>query len=130
VHTVTAMQDRDLEPLRERREWLDAIGRMKGGVSDSALVQLVRSCSRAWSVDKSWMLRYALCKRVARLQRSEAKAPFRLVRLIFLGGLLVGAVVGLLIITARLLQALQGGLAPPCWLCIASGLAKHGCRLS
>ena len=45
--TVTSMQDKDLEPLRERREWLDAIGRMKGGVSDSALVQLVRSCSHA-----------------------------------------------------------------------------------
>lgn len=60
----------------------------------------------------------------ARLQRSEAKAPFRLVRLIFLGGLLVGAVVGLLIISARLLQALKGGIAAPHWLLIASGLRR------
>lgn len=79
--------------------------------------------------DQVMVLRYARHKRVARLQRSEAKAPFRLVRLIFLGGLLVGAVVGLLIITARLLQALQGGRASPRWLCIASGVAMHGCRL-
>jgi hypothetical protein len=29
---------------------------MKGGVSDSALVQLVRSCTSAWIADKSWVL--------------------------------------------------------------------------
>lgn len=44
------------------------------------------------------------------VQRSEAKAPFRLVRLIVTGGLLAGAALGLLIISARLVQALQGGL--------------------
>ncbi len=34
-------QDTDLAPLRERREWLDVLGRLRGGVSDTALVQLV-----------------------------------------------------------------------------------------
>lgn len=42
--------------------------------------------------------------------RSEAKAPFRLTRIIFLGGLAVGAALGLFIITGRLLGALQGEL--------------------
>lgn len=42
------------------------------------------------------------------LQRSEAKAPFRLARLIGGSGLLVGALVGLVIISARLVQGLQG----------------------
>ena len=32
------MQDKDLAPLRERREWLDALDGLKGGISDSALV--------------------------------------------------------------------------------------------
>jgi hypothetical protein len=41
--------------------------------------------------------------------RSEAKAPFRLTRIIFVGGLAVGAALGLFIITARLLAAVQGG---------------------
>jgi len=41
--------------------------------------------------------------------RSEAKAPFRLTRIIFIGGLAVGAALGLFIITGRLLAALQGG---------------------
>lgn len=40
--------------------------------------------------------------------RSEAKAPFRLTRIIFLGGLAAGAALGLFIITGRLLAALQG----------------------
>jgi hypothetical protein len=73
-------QDKDLAPLRERREWLDALDSLKGGISDSALVQL----------------------------RSEAKAPFRLARTILVGGLLAGAALGLLFITAKLVQSLQG----------------------
>lgn len=44
-------QDRDLEPLRERREWLDALGRLKGGVSDSTLVQLVSRVSFLHNTD-------------------------------------------------------------------------------
>lgn len=42
------------------------------------------------------------------MQRSEAKAPFRLARLIGGSGLLLGALVGLVIISARLVQGLQG----------------------
>lgn len=83
-HLVGRRQDRDLAPLRERREWLDAVGSLRGGVSDTGLVQL----------------------------RSEAKAPFRLTRLIFASGLLFGAAVGLLIIGGRLVQALQGEPPP------------------
>lgn len=42
---ASVVQDADLAPLRERREWLDVLGRLKGGVSDSTLVQLVRQDS-------------------------------------------------------------------------------------
>lgn len=49
--------------------------------------------------------------------RSEAKAPFRLTRIIFLGGLAVGAGLGLLIITGRLVAALQGEGHPVGWCC-------------
>ena len=82
---VAWVQDKDLAPLRERREWLDALDTLKGGISDSALVQL----------------------------RSEAKAPFRLARTILVGGLLAGASLGLLFISAKLVQGLQGA-QPPC----------------
>lgn len=80
-----ALNDKDLEPLRERREWLAALSKMRGGITDQQYVQL----------------------------RSEAKAPFRLTRIIFLGGLAVGAALGLFIISGRLLVALQGGEGAP-----------------
>lgn len=44
--------------------------------------------------------------------RSEAKAPFRLPRIVFLGGLAVGAAIGLFIITGRLVAATQGAWLP------------------
>lgn len=88
------MQDKDLAPLRERREWLDAAGQLRGGVSEKSLVQL----------------------------RTEAKAPFRLTRLIFGSGLLFGAVVGLFIIGARLIQAIQG---TSCDVLLPSMMAVH-----
>ncbi|PSC70246.1 LOW PSII ACCUMULATION chloroplastic [Micractinium conductrix] len=80
-----ALKDPDLEPLRERREWLAGLAIMRGGINDKQYMQL----------------------------RSEAKAPFRLTRIIFLGGLAVGAGLGLLIITGRLVAALQGGEGAP-----------------
>ncbi|KAI7840112.1 hypothetical protein COHA_006153 [Chlorella ohadii] len=76
-----ALKDPDLEALRERREWLEGLANMRGGINDQQYVRL----------------------------RSEAKAPFRLTRIIFLGGLAVGAALGLFIITGRLLAALAGG---------------------
>lgn len=54
--------------------------------------------------------------------RSEAKAPFRLTRIIFLGGLAAGAALGLFIITGRLVAALQGA---PALLKLLLGLC-HG----
>mmetsp|Transcript_11959 Transcript_11959/g.35812 ORF Transcript_11959/g.35812 Transcript_11959/m.35812 type:complete len:375 (-) Transcript_11959:4171-5295(-) len=81
----TAQEDKDLAPLRERREWLDAVGTLRGNISDKSLVQL----------------------------RTEAKAPFRLIRLILASGLLFGAGVGLIIIATRLVQSLQGGDGAP-----------------
>ncbi|PRW20574.1 LOW PSII ACCUMULATION chloroplastic [Chlorella sorokiniana] len=80
-----ALKDPDLEALRERREWLDGLDNMRGGINEQTYVQL----------------------------RSEAKAPFRLTRIIFLGGLAVGAALGLFIITGRLLAALAGGEGAP-----------------
>ena len=74
------MQDPDLDRLRERREWLDALDTIKGAPSLDSL---------------------------ARLQ-GEARAPFRFTRLVFLGALDAGAVLGLLIIITRLVGALKG----------------------
>lgn len=80
-----ALKDDDLQELRERREWLDALVTVKGGVSQTSKVDL----------------------------RTEAKAPFRLPRLILAGGLLAGASIGLLVIGTRLIRALQGGEGAP-----------------
>lgn len=80
-----ALEDKDLAALRERREWLDVLGQFKGGLSDDAYTQL----------------------------RSEAKAPFRLARLILLGGLLAGATLGLLISLSRLAAAVAGAENAP-----------------
>lgn len=82
---TVALNDPDLEALRERREWLEALSDMRGGINEQQYVRL----------------------------RSEAKAPFRLTRIIFLGGLAVGAALGLFIITSRLVAALQGGEGAP-----------------
>lgn len=73
-------QDPDLKALRDRREWLDAMERARGGVSSKA---------------------YASA-------RAESKSPFRLVRLLTFGGLGAGAGIGLAIIISRLITALKG----------------------
>lgn len=79
-------QDPDLRALRERREWLDALEKAKGGVSNRALVGA----------------------------RAEAKAPFRLARLFTFGGLGAGAALGLAVIVGRLIAALKGVQSRPC----------------
>ncbi|KAK9809675.1 hypothetical protein WJX73_003309 [Symbiochloris irregularis] len=81
----TAIKDPDLERLRERREWMDALDGIKGAPSAEALSKL----------------------------QSEARSPFRITRLLLLGGFNAGAVVGLLIIASRLLAALKGGEGAP-----------------
>ena len=73
-----------MRALRERREWLDAVEKAKGGVSTRALIGA----------------------------RAEAKAPFRLARLFIFGGLGAGAALGLAVIAGRLIQALKGGYIP------------------
>ena len=50
--------------------------------------------------------------------RSEAKAPFRLARTILVGGLLAGAALGLLFITAKLVQGFQGARTRLPSLCV------------
>ncbi|KAG2498001.1 hypothetical protein HYH03_004260 [Edaphochlamys debaryana] len=80
-----ALKDDDLKQLRERREWLEALTQVKGGLSREVKVDL----------------------------RTEAKAPFRLPRMILFGGLLLSAGVGLLIISTRLIKSLQGGPGAP-----------------
>jgi hypothetical protein len=83
-----ALADKDLAPLRETREWTAALESASGGISSSAFVKL----------------------------RAEAKAPFRLTRIIFVGGLSAGAVLGLLISSARLVGAVGGAEgAPEVW---------------
>lgn len=79
------MQDPDLRKLRERREWLDAQEDMVGAMRSET--------------------RYNL--------RAEAKAPFRLTRTAITGTLALGAGLGLLIITTRLIGALRGGPGAP-----------------
>lgn len=80
-----AVADPDLAALRERREWLEALNSARGGVTDVQVAKL----------------------------RAEAKAPFRLPRLILFGGLAASAAIGLAIITTRLVLALQGGEGAP-----------------
>lgn len=76
------LQDPDLRQLRDRREWLDATENMKGGVSKAGLVEL----------------------------RSEAKAPFRLIRMFLAFGAGAAAVVSLGITLFALKSVLQGTL--------------------
>lgn len=76
------VQDPDLRALRDRREWLDAVERARGGVSGKAYANA----------------------------RAESKSPFRLVRLLTFGGLGAGAGIGLFIIIGRLIGALKGPL--------------------
>ena len=73
-------QDPDLKQLRDTREWLDVLESVRGGVSQSGLVNL----------------------------RSEAKAPFRLIRVLLVGTVATAAAVSLVITLARLAPALQG----------------------
>lgn len=74
------LQDPDLRQLRERREWLDATENIKGAVSKASLVEL----------------------------RSEAKAPFRLIRMFLTIGAGAAAVVSLGITLYALKGVLQG----------------------
>ena len=69
-----------MRPLRERREWRDAVEGMEGGVSKKTLIDV----------------------------RAEQKAPFRLFRLIIVSGIGAGALLGLLIISTRLVSAIKG----------------------
>ncbi|GAX77479.1 hypothetical protein CEUSTIGMA_g4923.t1 [Chlamydomonas eustigma] len=80
-----ALKDEDLKELRERREWIDALTEVKGGLSREMKLDL----------------------------RSEAKAPFRFPRQFLFGGLAVGAAIGLIIITGRLVLAVKGGEGAP-----------------
>jgi len=80
-----AVRDPDLARLRERREWLDALEVARGGVTAATLVKA----------------------------RTEARAPFRLLRLFLAGGLGAGAGLGLVIITTRLASAIKGGEGAP-----------------
>lgn len=75
-----ALQDRDLRPLRERREWLDAQDDFPG---------LVKSSAR-------------------RSLRAEAKTPFRFARSVIFGALGASASVALLITLTRLIAILAG----------------------
>jgi hypothetical protein len=80
------MQDDDLIPLRERREWLNVREELIGSVPEST----------------------------RRALTAEARAPFRFFRTTLSSGLLIGASLGLVIIGFRLIAALQGGRdAPP-----------------
>jgi hypothetical protein len=86
TQAAVLLQDDDLLPLRERREWQDVREDLVGAVPTSTRQALV----------------------------AEARAPFRLFRTILSGGLLIGASVGLLIISLRLLAAVSGAPnAPP-----------------
>eukprot|EP00879_Flechtneria_rotunda_P008535 GHRR01008942.1.p1 GENE.GHRR01008942.1~~GHRR01008942.1.p1 ORF type:complete len:328 (+),score=78.40 GHRR01008942.1:90-1073(+) len=80
-----ALKDDDLRELRDTREWMDMLGTVKGGMSREQKVNL----------------------------RAEAKAPFRLTRIILFGGLGLGAAIGLVVILGRLAAAFRGGEGAP-----------------
>lgn len=97
LRLIVALRDDDLRELRDTREWLDALTRVKGGLTREMKQEL----------------------------RAEVKAPFRLPRFWILGGLAAGAALGLLIISTRLLAAIKGGCAACSALaasCAACGL--------
>jgi hypothetical protein len=79
------MQDPDLRALRERREWLDAQEELAGVIDRSTQQSL----------------------------RAEAKAPFRLTRTVIAGGLAIGAGLGLLVITVKLIAVATGAPNAP-----------------
>ena len=79
------MQDKDLRPLRERREWLDVQDELKGTVKAPTKASL----------------------------RAEAKQPFRLTRTFIFGGLGAAATLALLITATRVAAIMaQGGDSP------------------
>ena len=80
-----ALKDDDLKELRERREWVDALVEVKGGLSQEMKMDL----------------------------RSEARSPFRFPRLYFFFGLGIGSAIGLVFLTSRLVLAVQGGEGAP-----------------
>ncbi|KAK9867288.1 hypothetical protein WJX84_000351 [Apatococcus fuscideae] len=85
LRLTVAVKDADLEQLRETREWLDALDTMQGGLSSRSVAGL----------------------------RAEAKAPFRLARILTFGGLFAGASIGLVIISTRLFTAFVGSDGAP-----------------
>lgn len=136
---TVAVQDPDLEALRERREWLaglatmrGALGREGGGLrclrTDLQQQQLSCVCNSLTPSPSSPIPSGGVSDEQYVRLRSEAKAPFRLTRVIFLGGLAAGAAIGLLIIAGRLVAALQGALglinrAPVCLELSAAAVA-------
>eukprot|EP00798_Chlamydomonas_sp_ICE-L_P027722 gene27722-7368_t len=77
-----AIKDPDLRELRERREWVDTMTKVKGGLSEESKVAL----------------------------RAEAKSPFRLVRFILFGAFGVGGSVGFFFSLSTLIGALNSGV--------------------
>jgi hypothetical protein len=80
VKLVVALRDPDLSQLRDRREWVELLGRVSGGIGNEGYAKL----------------------------RAEASSPFQFVRLFLFGGLSAGAALGSVVSTARLLGALGG----------------------
>ena len=91
--------------LRERREWLDVLDNIKGGeqpLSDAATFHGHRlSATRV--PDSAGLSTKGLIE-----LRSEAKAPFRLTRMIITGGIAAAAVISLIVTLTRLPAALKG----------------------
>ena len=127
LRLVVALKDDDLAPLRERREWTKALAEVGAcwhegtACADyhhraSARRPLGHRPSPHASHDPPWptdvlhwlQMRGGITDTTYTKLRAEAKAPFRLTRIIFVGGLVLGAGVGLLIITTRLVAALTG----------------------
>ena len=80
VRLVVALRDPDLSALRDRREWVELLGRVSGGIGNEGYAKL----------------------------RAEASSPFQFVRLFLFGGLSAGAALGGIVSTARLVAAFGG----------------------
>ena len=72
-------QDIDLDPLRSRPEWDDALSRMKGVMTTSMRDSMI----------------------------GELRSPFRFFRFYLFGGLSIGAGVGLIFIGSDVFKAIQ-----------------------
>lgn len=98
-----------MRELRDRREWIDALTEVKGGMSRDMKIGL-RSEAKVRSNPHG---KKPHCRSVLMCVCRALQAPFRFPRVFLFWAVAVGSAAGLVIITGRLVLALQGGEGAP-----------------